>query len=1253
LGRKIILKKGFSMKQNFRFYLLVVFLVFQNVTLLSVYGALTYSADSIQNGTLIIDNSGFTTFYDGGLYEYNPPSSMSMIKIIESDVIVDFNKIGISNRSNLNNIIAIEIGWTPAELAADSTRVQPKNITIKNVVLNKFDCGILVHQGVKRVFFENININNSPISIVFAGTSSNEIEEVKLSNTSVLSDKQNQHDSLVALKTLVETTYGYGFDYFNKLIADPNNGNVVDVYSYYGLWLNNVATVDIKNLLIKDVGYNYKVYGSAGNGNRTQAIGSVIKNCKHIMIDQFVINDIYGEINAIGLLFDNNLSITISNSDFSFNVGGQFAAGIQLTNQASAPYSIVALKLEKVNTHNNLSDNIVKGMDLSFVRGLMGSDLSSKFNNGAYQSYGLYVDAGTTVNIKKSTFSENSTTRTTNDLATTNGIAAYGFYGNNINGMQILNVDFNNMEGLNSAYGVYLNSSSSILFSECQFVANRATQMRSGEAVDIRTQQDAQEISKHAPVVAATSTGAYGAFLTSINYVKFQDCLANSNTGHRAIGLKFNNCRSVAVYDIFASTQYATGFMIDTTFQTDNIANPSAIEIKPAHIPLLFAGQSKTTIDALTTTDLFLQKMSSIRASQIAGNRPSYSDLVAVNATASLLEGMLARYRLWGVGIGIQAHNVSGFLLKNCSCAGNLSLFDSGIGICFTGRNTYHTVTDSNLVFNIGSLASVVTKATNPAAQYSYSYNLMGIKPFWSTLLQTDVWANISNTSLSSAVNAVAISPNGNYLAVGLANNDVKILNPNTGTTVATLTGHAATVTSVVFSPDGTKIATASASGTNNIKIWQTSDWTNTQTLTHTSTSVNALAWNPTGTELASGATAATDNIMVWQVFDWSTVTSKTHSSSAVFSVVYSPDGTILATGADDTSNNIKIWATSGWSNTQTLSSHTQSVTSLAFNPAGTYLASASKDDSIKIWNTSSWTVTQTVTPSAGDVNSVAFKNDGKLLASAHADNSVRIWSTVDWSSVKTFTDHTDLATSLTWSADGRRIVSGGLDGYAKFYSTNIFSKATTTTQAGIYNPSVYFTIQGQKEYGNESSGNDIFVRLKSQDRALISPVGPVGAGLIMGDLFLEGVVQRSNLYGNLGNSGNAFGALLDNAYSVTLDSNLISGNIANVYGSVFGIKDRTAHSPNLFMKNFLEGNKCSTFNNSNYFVPFNPADTNNLSLPLTEMMNGKFSNLTTAFDNIEMLYSQNAQFYSIEYLASTGQHPDLVSYWNSQSCWA
>ena len=129
---------------------------------------------------------------------------------------------------------------------------------------------------------------------------------------------------------------------------------------------------------------------------------------------------------------------------------------------------------------------------------------------------------------------------------------------------------------------------------------------------------------------------------------------------------------------------------------------------------------------------------------------------------------------------------------------------------------------------------------------------------------------------------------------------------------------------------------------------------------------------------------------------------------------------------------------------------------------------------------------------------------------------------------------------------------------------------------------------------------------------------------------------------------------LFNKSFSTTLKNNIIAGNNSNVHGFSAGILDVTAHTPNLYMKNILEGNKCSTFNNSNYFIPFNSADSNTLAFPVKKIMNGKFSNITDyGYENIVIEYSQEPEFYLYESLATIPVHPDLRSDLTSNNCWS
>ncbi|OYD86772.1 hypothetical protein CDG77_33170, partial [Nostoc sp. 'Peltigera membranacea cyanobiont' 213] len=70
----------------------------------------------------------------------------------------------------------------------------------------------------------------------------------------------------------------------------------------------------------------------------------------------------------------------------------------------------------------------------------------------------------------------------------------------------------------------------------------------------------------------------------------------------------------------------------------------------------------------------------------------------------------------------------------------------------------------------------------------------------------------------SDGVNSVVFSPDGKTLASASADKTIKLWNRDTGKEISTLSGHSAAVISVVFSPDGKTLA--SASGDNTIKLW-------------------------------------------------------------------------------------------------------------------------------------------------------------------------------------------------------------------------------------------------------------------------------------------------------------------------------------------------------------------------------------------------------------------------------------------------
>ncbi|KAJ4076770.1 hypothetical protein NW756_012779 [Fusarium oxysporum] len=175
-----------------------------------------------------------------------------------------------------------------------------------------------------------------------------------------------------------------------------------------------------------------------------------------------------------------------------------------------------------------------------------------------------------------------------------------------------------------------------------------------------------------------------------------------------------------------------------------------------------------------------------------------------------------------------------------------------------------------------------------------------------------------------------------------------------------TLEGHTEWVSSVVFSKDGTLIA--SGSWDNTIKIWNMVTGEEERTL--------------------EGHT------------DW------------VNSVIFSNDGKLIASGSRD--NTVKIWNMVTGEEEGTLKGHTDSVNSVVFSNDGTLIASGSDDSTVKIWNVVTGEEERTLEGHTDWVNSVVFSNDGKLIASGSRDNTVKIWNIATGEEERTLKGHTD-----------------------------------------------------------------------------------------------------------------------------------------------------------------------------------------------------------------------------------------------------
>ncbi|MDZ8026876.1 MAG: AAA-like domain-containing protein [Nostoc sp. DedQUE11] len=319
----------------------------------------------------------------------------------------------------------------------------------------------------------------------------------------------------------------------------------------------------------------------------------------------------------------------------------------------------------------------------------------------------------------------------------------------------------------------------------------------------------------------------------------------------------------------------------------------------------------------------------------------------------------------------------------------------------------------------------------------------------------------------SDWVNSIVFSPNGKTLASASRDNTIKLWNLDTGKEITTLKGHSQEVNSVVFSPDGKTLASASADNT--IKLWNLDTGKEITTLRGHSQEVNSVVFSPDGKTLAS---ASRDNtIKLWNFDKSKEITTLKGHSKGVKSVVFSPDGKTLASASVD--KTIKLWNFDKRKEITTLKGHSESVFSVVFSPDGKTLASASVDKTIKLWNFDKRKEITTLKGHSESVFSVVFSPDGKTLASASYDNTIKLWNLETGKEITTLKGHSNWVNSVIFSPDGKTLASASGDNTIKLWNLDKGKEITTLRGHSKSVFSVVFTPDG-KTLASASADNTI-----------------------------------------------------------------------------------------------------------------------------------------------------------------------------------
>src|SRR5690349_21456736 len=202
--------------------------------------------------------------------------------------------------------------------------------------------------------------------------------------------------------------------------------------------------------------------------------------------------------------------------------------------------------------------------------------------------------------------------------------------------------------------------------------------------------------------------------------------------------------------------------------------------------------------------------------------------------------------------------------------------------------------------------------------------------------------------AVKAQIGALVYRPDGKLLALGTYK-EVRLVDPATAATVATLTGHAEAIRALAFSPDGKLLAAA------------------------------------------GGLAARSGEVKIWDVESRKEVRTIKGHSDCIYAVAFSPDGKSLATSSYD--KLIKLWSVDTGQEIRTLKDHIDAIYALAFTPDGTRLLSGAADRTVKIWDVATGERLYTLSEPQDGLNTIALDPTGKFVAAGGLDKTIRIWS--------------------------------------------------------------------------------------------------------------------------------------------------------------------------------------------------------------------------------------------------------------------